>query len=100
MHNYPGMPVGEFGIRPGPVMAAADYITIDIEGHGAHAARPHLGIDTVLVARAHHHRHAVGRVAQCRSAEVGGRVDPRRSAPARRTTSFRRPCSCAAPCAA
>jgi hippurate hydrolase len=50
MHNYPGMPVGAFGLRAGPVMAAADYITIDIEGVGAHAARPHKGIDTVLVA--------------------------------------------------
>jgi len=50
MHNYPGMPVGAFGIRPGPVMAAADYISITIEGKGAHAARPHLGIDPVLVA--------------------------------------------------
>src|SRR5512136_1743657 len=49
MHNYPGMPVGAFGIRPGPMMAAADALTIDIEGVGAHAARPHLGIDTVLV---------------------------------------------------
>src|SRR5471032_3070226 len=25
MHNSPGMPVGQFGIRPGPMMAAADY---------------------------------------------------------------------------
>jgi hippurate hydrolase len=49
MHNYPGMPVGAFGIRPGPMMAAADYITIHIEGNGAHAARPHLGIDPVVV---------------------------------------------------
>jgi hippurate hydrolase len=49
MHNYPGMPVGAFGIRAGPMMAAADYVTIDIEGVGGHAARPHLGIDTVLV---------------------------------------------------
>lgn len=49
MHNYPGMPVGAFGIRPGPMMAAADALTIDIEGVGAHAARPHLGVDTVLV---------------------------------------------------
>jgi hippurate hydrolase len=49
MHNYPGMPVGTFGIRAGPMMAAADAITIDIEGVGAHAARPHLGVDTVLV---------------------------------------------------
>jgi amidohydrolase len=49
MHNYPGMPVGAFGIRPGPMMAAADYITIDIEGHGGHAARPQFTIDPVLV---------------------------------------------------
>ena len=49
MHNYPGMPVGAFGINTGPIMAAADYLTIDIEGVGAHAARPHLGIDPVLV---------------------------------------------------
>src|ERR1017187_4589235 len=49
MHNYPGMPVGQFGIRAGAMMAAADYIAIDIEGVGAHAARPHLGIDTILV---------------------------------------------------
>jgi hippurate hydrolase len=49
MHNYPGLPVGQFGIRPGPIMAAADYIRIEIEGQGAHAARPHLGVDTILV---------------------------------------------------
>jgi len=49
MHNYPGMPVGSFGIRAGPMMAAADSVTIEIEGVGGHAARPHLGIDTVLV---------------------------------------------------
>ncbi|HWK95731.1 MAG TPA: M20 aminoacylase family protein [Pseudolabrys sp.] len=49
MHNAPGMPVGEFGINSGPIMAAADYVTIDIEGVGGHAARPHLTIDPVLV---------------------------------------------------
>jgi hippurate hydrolase len=49
MHNYPGFPVGNFAIRPGPMMAAADRITIDIEGLGGHAARPHTTIDTVLV---------------------------------------------------
>src|SRR5499426_1195396 len=49
MHNYPGLPVGEFAIRPGPIMAAADRVTIEIEGKGGHAARPHLSIDTVLV---------------------------------------------------
>jgi amidohydrolase len=49
MHNYPGLPLGEFAIRPGPIMAAADHIAIEIEGKGGHAARPHLGIDTILV---------------------------------------------------
>jgi hippurate hydrolase len=49
MHNYPGMPLGQFGMRPGPMMAAADYVSIEIEGKGAHAARPHLGIDPILV---------------------------------------------------
>jgi amidohydrolase len=49
MHNYPGLPLGEFAIRPGSMMAAADHIEIEIEGKGAHAARPHLGIDTILV---------------------------------------------------
>jgi amidohydrolase len=49
MHNFPGLPVGQFALRSGPLMAAADRILIEIEGCGAHAARPHLGIDTVLV---------------------------------------------------
>jgi hippurate hydrolase len=49
MHNYPGLPVGQFAIRPGPLMASADRLTIQIEGHGGHAARPHLTIDSVLV---------------------------------------------------
>jgi amidohydrolase len=49
MHTYPGFKVGEFAIRPGPMMAAADRLTIEIEGVGGHAARPHLSVDTVLV---------------------------------------------------
>jgi hippurate hydrolase len=49
MHNFPGLPVGEFAIRPGSIMAAADHIAIDIEGVGGHAARPHLSVDTVMV---------------------------------------------------
>jgi amidohydrolase len=49
MHNYPGMPVGQFSIKPGPLMASADSLTIDIEGKGGHAARPHMSIDSVLV---------------------------------------------------
>jgi hippurate hydrolase len=49
MHNYPGLAVGQFAIRPGPQMAAADRITIEIEGRGGHAARPHVSVDTILV---------------------------------------------------
>ena len=49
MHNYPGLPVGQFAIRSGAMMASADHITIEIEGKGGHAARPHLCIDTILV---------------------------------------------------
>jgi amidohydrolase len=49
MHNYPGLPLGQFGIRTGPLMASADTVTIEIEGVGGHAARPQLSVDTVLV---------------------------------------------------
>ena len=49
MHNMPGLPAGEFAIRPGPMLAAADRIIIEIEGLGSHAARPHQGIDPVVV---------------------------------------------------
>ena len=49
MHNMPGIPVGRFAIRPGPMMAAADRFTITIEGRGGHAARPHDCLDPVHV---------------------------------------------------
>jgi hippurate hydrolase len=49
MHNGPGLPVGSFALREGPIMAATDAIDIRIEGVGGHAARPHKCIDSVLV---------------------------------------------------
>jgi amidohydrolase len=49
MHNFPGLPIGQFAIRSGPIMASADHIVIELEGKGGHAARPHLSIDTILV---------------------------------------------------
>ena len=49
MHNLPGLPVGQFALRPGPIMAAADRFEIDIEGRGGHAAQPHVTVDPVLV---------------------------------------------------
>jgi amidohydrolase len=49
MHNFPGLPVGEFSIRSGAIMASTDNLTIEIEGVGGHAARPHFAVDPVLV---------------------------------------------------
>jgi hippurate hydrolase len=49
MHNGPGIPIGSFAIRQGPIMAATDEVDIKIEGHGGHAARPHKCIDSLLV---------------------------------------------------
>jgi amidohydrolase len=49
MHNGPGIPIGSFAIRPGPIMAATDEVDIRIEGFGGHAARPHKCVDSVLV---------------------------------------------------
>ena len=48
MHNLPGLPIGAFSMRPGPIMAAADRFEIDIEGRGGHAAYPQQCIDPVL----------------------------------------------------
>ena len=50
MHNWPALPVGSFMLRKGPLMAAADEITITIEGQGGHAAMPHQCVDPVVVA--------------------------------------------------
>ena len=49
MHNMPGLPVGEFSIRPGPIMAATDEFTIHVEGRGSHAAQPHRSVDPIVV---------------------------------------------------
>jgi hippurate hydrolase len=50
MHNWPGLPAGKIAVRPGPMMAAADRITIHVEGRGGHGAHPYLAIDPVVVA--------------------------------------------------
>jgi amidohydrolase len=49
MHNWPGLPVGRFAVRPGPMMASGDTFEITITGKGAHAAMPHQGIDPIVV---------------------------------------------------
>lgn len=50
LHNWPGMPVGTMGVRAGPVMAAADFFHLRLEGVGGHAAYPHRVRDPVVAA--------------------------------------------------
>ncbi|MBB4570843.1 M20 aminoacylase family protein [Rhizobium leucaenae] len=50
MHNQPGLALGSFAIRSGPMMAAGDRFVITINGRGGHAASPHLARDPVVVA--------------------------------------------------
>jgi hippurate hydrolase len=50
MHNRPGMPLGHYGIRPGPTAAGGAFFDIAVSGKGAHGARPEASIDPVLAA--------------------------------------------------
>jgi amidohydrolase len=52
MHNWPGLPAGQFAVHHGPVMACADQFDILLRGHGAHAAMPHQGRDPLLAGAA------------------------------------------------
>ncbi|MGR3714688.1 MAG: M20 aminoacylase family protein [Shimia sp.] len=49
MHNEPGLAVGEFALRKGPLLAAVDFFTIEIEGKGGHAAMPQQTVDPTLM---------------------------------------------------
>ncbi len=49
-HNWPGMKVGQFAVKPGPCFASSNEFKITIRGKGAHGAMPHLGLDPVPVA--------------------------------------------------
>ncbi len=50
MHNWPALKPGTIGVAPGPMMAAADRVTIDITGKGGHGAHAYLAVDPVVVA--------------------------------------------------
>jgi amidohydrolase len=50
MHNRPGLAIGKFQIRTGPMMAGGAYFDITVSGRGAHGARPEAGIDPVIAA--------------------------------------------------
>ena len=48
LHNMPGVPLGEFAIRSGSIMAATDEFTITVKGRGSHAAQPHRSVDPIV----------------------------------------------------
>ena len=50
MHNWPGLQVGQFALKAGPVMGSSAEFRVTIRGRGAHAALPHNGVDPVPVA--------------------------------------------------
>lgn len=50
MHNWPGKPVGSFGIRAGAFFAATDTFEVQFKGKGGHAAKPNETIDTTVMA--------------------------------------------------
>ena len=50
LHNMPGLAVGQFETRAGPVMSAEDNFEIVLRGKGGHAARPHCGQETLVAA--------------------------------------------------
>ncbi|MGB3719232.1 MAG: amidohydrolase [Proteobacteria bacterium] len=71
LHNQPGLPIGHFAIRSGPVMASVDEIRIRVEGIGGHAAFPHETVDPVTVTAA---------LIQAVQTIVSRNVDPLKSA--------------------
>ncbi len=50
LHNMPGLPVGHFETRAGPIMSAEDNFEIILKGVGGHAARPHWGNEVLVAA--------------------------------------------------
>ncbi len=52
MHNWPGLPLGQFAVRSGPMMAGSDQFEIVVKGRGCHGAMPDLGIDPIQIGAA------------------------------------------------
>ena len=50
MHNWPGLPVGQFGVVAGPMMASSNEFRVVVKGKGAHAAQPNRGVDPIMIA--------------------------------------------------
>lgn len=71
MHNWPGLPVGQFAVHSGPVMAGTERFRIVLRGRGTHAAMPHLGDDVIAAGAA---------LVQSLQTVVSRRVDPLQAA--------------------
>src|SRR6202022_3708966 len=50
LHNWPGLPLGQFEINDGAMMASLDTFEIAVDGKGSHAAMPEEGIDALVCA--------------------------------------------------
>jgi hippurate hydrolase len=48
LHNRPGMPVGQYGIRAGAMMAGCAFFDLVVQGKGGHGARPESTVDPVV----------------------------------------------------
>lgn len=71
MHNWPGIPVGQFAVRPGPVMASADEFHITVRGEGGHGALPHVATDPIV---------AGAQIVSALQTIVARKIDPLKSA--------------------
>jgi len=49
LHAYPYLPTGQIGYKYGVMMASSDTFQIEINGKSSHGARPHEGVDAILV---------------------------------------------------
>ncbi len=67
LHNWPGVPTGQFAFLSGPAMASVDMIVIRIVGRGGHGARPQQAIDPVV---------ATGSLIMALQSIVARNVDP------------------------
>ncbi|GAB3680378.1 amidohydrolase [Salinisphaera aquimarina] len=51
LHNWPALPIGQYGLIPGPIMACGDRVDITIHGRGGHGGlNPHGCIDPIRIA--------------------------------------------------
>ena len=66
-HNWPGLEAGTVAVHPGPLMASAARVVVELIGHAGHAAMPHLTRDPML---------AAGHVLVALQSVVSRNVDP------------------------